>query len=579
NFDTQRLSASVSGPITENLGFSIAGAARHTDGPFTNIVTGEKVQRFKTGNVRGRLLYQNGDFSLDFKVTAHQSKGGGSAYNAQVVGLPIGGFPGTVLDANNTDMPFVSNVRGAFDEKFFDATLKAEYDMGFAKLTSISSYNRLNQYFASDSPPYVSDTGTGDTVQQYTYLDKNYSQELRLTSPSDGRFRWQAGFYYLRFTRNQTSKISLDTDGTLPDNRHGIEGPTSTHPTASFSNPKYKTTSYAPFASAQFDITPQLHFNLAGRYDTEKRSIREVANPALNPLTGVSYNNCVALTGQTVAQCSSERTFHQFEPKASISYDIASTASVYGSFGKGFKSGGFNPIGSRQTLINAAIGAGLPATSVYVQDGYNKEVSTSYELGAKARLFDRTLSVNAALFQTEIKGAQQFEFYPSVGLQTTVSIDKVQLKGFDVDFDWQTPLGVRIFGGYGYTDGTVKQFAGNPGFNGNVAPGAFKYTMTLGATHSFDLGGDLALIPRVEYNRYGRIWWDVANTPGTKRDPLNIVNGRLSLKSGDRWELSAYGNNLFDRKYFQEVVPLLGFFTVNYRGPTRNFGLEAKVNF
>src|SRR3546814_706669 len=190
---------------------------------------------------------------------------------------------------------------------------------------------------------------------------------------------------------------------------------------------------YAPFLSAQFDITPQFHINLAGRYDTEKRSIREVADPSINPLTGASYNNCVALTGMAFDQCSSSRTFHQFEPKASLSYDLSSDASVYASFGKGFKSGGFNPIGSREALINAAAGVGLPASSVYVQDGYDKEVSTSYEVGAKARLFDRALSINAAVFRTDIKGAQPFEFYPSVGLQTTFSIDKVELKGFDVE--------------------------------------------------------------------------------------------------------------------------------------------------
>src|SRR3546814_9902793 len=68
---------------------------------------------------------------------------------------------------------------------------------------------------------------------------------------------------------------------------------------------------YAPFLSAQFDITPQFHINLAGRYDTEKRSIREVADPSINPLTGASYNNCVALTGMAFDQCSSSRTFHQ----------------------------------------------------------------------------------------------------------------------------------------------------------------------------------------------------------------------------------------------------------------------------
>lgn len=583
NFDTKRISSTLSGPLTEGLGFTVAGSFRDTDGPFTNIVTGEKVHRFTSYNGRGRLLYDNDDgLTIDLKLGGHKSRGGGSAYNAQIAGTGIGGLPANppVLDANYADMDFVSNVRGVFRENFFDATLKIDYDFDWATFTSISAYNRLNQYFASDSPPYVPDTGTvGANVQQYTYLDKNYSQEVRLTSGTDGPLQWQVGFYYLRFTRDQTSKISIDSDGRLPDDPRVIDPAGSTRPTLSFSNPLYRTTSYAPFASVQFNVTDQLRINLAGRYDTEKRSISEAASAAINPLTGVSYNNCIALTGKPIDECNADRTFKQFEPKASVSYEISRDASIYASYGKGFKSGGFNPIGSREALIAAAEDAGLPASSVYVQDGFDKEVSTSYEIGAKARLFDRRLSVNAAVFKTNISGAQQFEFYPTVGLQTTIGIDKVKLKGFDIDFDLQLPTGTRLFGGYGYTHGRVSDFAGNPAFNGNVAPGAFKSTLNLGASQTIELGGDLSLVPRVEYNHYGSIWWDVANTPGTRRKPLSLLKARLSLKSGDRWEISAYGDNLTNEKYFQEVVPLLGFFTVNYRGPTRSYGMEARFNF
>ncbi|MEA3151624.1 MAG: iron complex outerrane recepter protein, partial [Gammaproteobacteria bacterium] len=376
NFNTTHGSGAVSGPLTDTLKIAAAASFRNTDGPFTNVNTGEKVQRFETTNGRLQLLYTPTDkLTVDFRVGAHSSNGGGSAYNAQVVGLPIGGFSGAALDANYANMPFVSNVTGAFNETYQDALLKVDYDFGFAKLTSISAANVLNQYFGSDSPPYVPNTGTpGATVQQYTYVDKNYSEEIRLTSRSDERFRWQGGFYILRYFRTQTSKISVDSDGSLPADRNHIEPPGSTHPTASYDNPMYETTSYAPFVSVQLDVTEQFHVNLAGRYDTEKRNIRSVANPEINPLTGVSYNNCVALTGVPISACRNSRTFEQFEPKVSLSYDVNPNASVYATYGKGFKSGGFNPIGSRAALLGAAAGAGLPASSVFVQDQYDKEV-------------------------------------------------------------------------------------------------------------------------------------------------------------------------------------------------------------
>ena len=577
NQDTYRGNASISGPLSDTLGFSVAGSYRHTDGSYTSVPSGEKVQRSTNYSGRGRLVYDNKDkLLIDLKVGGFKSFGGGSSLITQFVGLPIGGFDGTALDANNTDIPFTSDVPRQFEERFLEASLKIEYDLDFAKLTSISGWNDIKQYFGSQSPPYIPGTAT---IQQYTYKDKNYSQEVRLTSPSDQRFRWQVGFYILRFDRDQTSNIMLNTNLMLPKDRRSLKGPNDPNPSVAYDNPIYRTTSYAPFASVQYDVTDQLHVNLAGRYDTEKRSIRNATIDAINPLTGANYNNCVALTGQTLDQCRDSQTFHQFEPKASISYDVARSASVYASYGRGFKSGGFNPIGSRQALQAAAIAAGVDPNTVFVQDLYQKEVSTTYEIGAKTRLLNRRLGINAAAFTTDISGAEQFQFFPTVGLQTTISIDKVRSRGFEFDVDWAFENGLRIFGGYGYVDAKVKEFTPDPTFNGNRAPGSTKYTLNAGATKAFDLGGDLQLVPRVEYNRYGSIWWDVNNTPGTKRNPIDLVNARLTLKQGDRWQISAYGDNIFNKRYYQEIVPLLGFFTVNYPAALRTYGLEARIDF
>src|SRR3546814_6556979 len=87
--------------------------------------------------------------------------------------------------------------------------------------------------------------------------------------------------------------------------------------------------------------------------------------------------------------------------------------------------------------------------------------------------------------------------------------------------------------------------------------GSFKTTLNLGATQTFELGSDYQLVPRVEYNHYGTIWWDVANSPVTRRDPLDMFSARLTLKSGDRWDISLLGSNLPNEQYFPAVVPLL----------------------
>jgi iron complex outermembrane receptor protein len=580
SWNTARAQMEVSGPLSDTLGFGIAASFRDTDGPFTNITTGEKPYRLRTALGQARLYWEPTDgLTVDFKVSGHDTTGGSTALQSQFVGLPIGGLPVNELDADRTDLPFVTNVRGELDEWLVAASLKIDYDMGWATITSVTAADKLYQFFGGDSPPYLADSGTpGSTVQGYKYRDRNFSQELRLTSPDDQRLRWQVGLYYLNFTRGQISELNQDLVGVVPPS-DGIDpvGDSIIGATVSYARERYKTESFAPFASLQFDITEQLHLNVAGRYDIEKRSVAELAPDAINLATGANYNLCIEARGPgtTLADCQESKTFKQFEPKASISYDLGRTGSVYASYGKGFKSGGFNPLGSRAALLAVA----PPGSQVFVQDQFAPEKSTSWEVGTKLRLFDRTLGVNIAAFSTNVSGAQQFEFFPSAGLQTTTSIDKVRLRGFEVDFNWRIPGGPQIFGAYGYTNGKVKAFAANPAYVGNRSPNTNKYNLSGGVTHDFELGGDLTLTPRIEYTRMGSIWWDVANTPGSRRSPVDLVDARLTLAGGGQWSISAFGKNIFNEKYNRSVLPLLGVFQLTSRAETRHLGVEGRFNF
>lgn len=580
SWNTARAQAEVSGPLTDTLGFGLAASFRDTDGPFTNITTGEKPYRLRTVLGQARLYWEPIDgLTVDFKLSGHDTKGGSTALQSQFVGLPIGGIPVNELDADRTDLPFVTNVRGQLDEWLVAGSLKIDYDMGWATITSVTAADKLYQFFGGDSPPYLADSGTpGSTVQGYKYRDRNFSQELRLTSASDQRLRWQVGLYYLNFKRGQISELNQDLVGVVPPS-DGIDAPGDPiiGATVSYARQAYKTESFAPFASVQFDITDQLHLNLAGRYDIEKRSVVELAPDAINPVTGANYNLCIQArgAGTTLADCQASETFKEFEPKVSISYDLGRTGSVYASYGKGFKSGGFNPLGSRAALLAVA----PPGSQVFVQDQFDAEKSTSWEVGTKLRLFDRSLSLNLAAFTTNVSGAQQFEFFPSAGLQTTTSIDKVRLRGFEVDFNWRIPGGPQIFGAYGYTDGKVRAFAANPAYVGNRAPNAAKYNLNAGFTHDFEFGNDLTLTPRLEYTRIGSIWWDVINTPGSRRSPVELVDARLTLAKADRWSLSIFGKNIFNEKYNRSVLPLLGVFQLTSRAETRHLGVEGRFNF
>jgi iron complex outermembrane receptor protein len=571
NFGSSRMSVGLSGPFSDELKFALSAATRETDGPFTNQLTGEKVQRYKTSLGRLRLFYNpNDDTSVNFRLAAHDSKGGGTAYNGQFAGVPIGGVPVPALDANLM-LPFVSNVAGFSEEEMLDMALDVERQLDFGSIRSITSLNSFDQTFGGDGVPYIADSGAeGALTQMYTYDDEVFSQEFRVSSNADGRIQWMAGVYFLQFKRDQISELNQDVNGTLLRTR-GVDGPDTIAPTASYTNSEFETTNYAVFANMQMDLSDRLTLELAGRYDVEKREVTEKAPEA--------FNLCVQAFSTPLSACNDSTTFRNFSPKVSLIYLAGDDLTLYANYGKGYKSGGYNPLGSRQALITAGAGAGVDESDIFVQDQFEEEVSESFELGAKGKFFDQRLSVNIGIFHTVVEGAQQFEFFPSAGLQTVTSIDEVELKGFDVDFTALLPSEYEVFGGYGFTDGEVTEFAANPSFEGNTAPGSVKTTATLGVTKTFELSNGLSLTPRLEVTRYGSIWWDVANTPGTERDPVTIVDGRLTLAEGAQWEVALWGKNLTDEEYYQEVVPLLGVLSVNYRAPTRSYGVDFTYHF
>ena len=67
----------------------------------------------------------------------------------------------------------------------------------------------------------------------------------------------------------------------------------------------------------------------------------------------------------------------------SLAWQADEDLSMYMSWGEGFKSGGFNNSGARQT-VDTFINPLNPGSPVAITDSYAKEVNTSLEAGFKA---------------------------------------------------------------------------------------------------------------------------------------------------------------------------------------------------
>ncbi|PNB46400.1 TonB-dependent receptor, partial [Pseudomonas sp. FW305-130] len=84
--------------------------------------------------------------------------------------------------------------------------------------------------------------------------------------------------------------------------------------------------------------------------------------------------------------------FSKFTPKVGVDWRPNSDLMLYGSWSRGYRSGGFSPRAA------TAATAGTP---------FGPETVDSYEIGAKLDLLQRKLQINVAGFISDYKNMQQ----------------------------------------------------------------------------------------------------------------------------------------------------------------------------
>jgi iron complex outermembrane receptor protein len=589
NWNTAKIHGSVSGPLIEGkLRFAASGSVSGTDGPYTNITTGEKVHRWKQQAGRIRLNYEDGPLNAQWVTAASYGIGGGIAFNAQVAGSTVAGVFVDNVDANRTDIPFIADVQGENEQNKFSTSFKIDYDFGDVTLTSVSSYAKISDRYQAKNFPYADYSRTdtdfgafeaafGDRTQKFRVSNESFIQELRLTSDDDmARLRWQIGIYFQDSDRSLITQQGQSTGGGILPN-FAINGPASTNPTDFFDVNAFSFRNYAPFGNVQFDITESLELAVAVRYDTEKRKIRNQTPDIPNLVTGAStYNQCVLNTGRPVDQCRESATFKQFQPKINLVYSFPDNlGSIYATYGKGFKSGGFNPIGSRAILLSAP---GANPDLIFAQDTYRKETTDAYEIGFKTRFWDNRVSLNGAVFMTKIRNGQQYEFFPNSGIQVVSSIDRQTVKGVEADITIDATEWLKIFGGGGIIDANIKELRSAPSLVGNDVPYIQDYNYFIGYGIDAPISDKINFINRIEYTSAGPVWYDSSNLSGTQRNAVGLVNGRIGV-SGDNWEIVAWSRNLFNKRYNSETVPLLSILAASFKAPTRSWGIELSYDF
>jgi len=471
-------------------------------------------------------------------------------------------------------------------------------------------------------PPYSPTTCDGYQYQERNQRDISF--QLQWTSDADQRLRWQAGMYFLNIDR-RVGVAQLEDDGRAQLPRSFVN-----ELTDALVLDDFETTVLSGFGSINYDITDRMELSFALRYDIEDREVSNaVPSPAdgyvstrinycgtffeggctLNgaPLPGTPWNPAFIdlSTGEVSARVADRsEEFDAIQPKVSLTYDLSENTTLFGSWGVGFKTGGFNNLGGTETISLFLVNPdGLPVAPPEI---YEEETSSSFEVGFRTTLLNGNLQMNGAAYHTEVEDMQFFEFYvgPFGLLRTVEGIDEVTIQGFELGGSWQMTDGLRLDAGYSTVDGEIDEMTVRPYVVGNDVPNAAEFTANVALTWDQNFG-DLNLLARIEYAYQGDIFYHVVQggdldsvgangtneVPAklffglptsyekTKVDGYGITNLRVGI-GGERWRVTAFARNLFDEEFIAEVImaPEFGGAFVT-PGAYRTAGVEFQWDF
>lgn len=482
----------------------------------------------------------------------------------------------------------------------------------FATTAQLTGYPLNAPTFVGNNPiPFIFDPVNGSTLGAYspTTCDgtqyqireqTDISAEVRLSSNGDGPLAWQIGAYYLNIDRDVGVSLGADLgQGVI---RQLYNDADSSNPTSQLFSDNFNTNVYAAFGSLDYEVADNFDVSLALRYDIEQREVSSRVPLVTDPITGDPIN-----PGQAFGAIPDQKeTFKELQPKLSLRYGLTDDLNIYANWGIGFKSGGFNNQGAAAIVdqnFNQFLG-----TNVLINDVYRKETSSAFEAGIKGSAANGAITFDLAGYYTKVDDMQFFEFFVGAfGLLRVVSnIDKVDIYGVEFNANAEIVEGWDIFGSVNLTESEIKANASRPYTVGNKSPHTADYTINLGTQMVAPIANSFDLVMRADYRITGPTWFhtvqeDTGPTlfsgllPGsalalpafvgdgdmsiTERDAFGVLDLRFGLE-GDNWNITAFADNLLDKRYLNDVITAVEFGgSFVSPGGLRRLGVEVGYKF
>jgi iron complex outermembrane receptor protein len=497
--------------------------------------------------------------------------GGGTPVGVQIPcqGAPVSAFH-TNPGGKYTTASFAIQ---PYSNKVDLGSVVANIDLGFAKLTSATSYDVNDSYTLGDGTYQGINLGGPDFNSYPPYnnyprilnfapvpaAEHSFVQELRLVSSGQNRFDYVVGGFFQRDTASAMYTALYDGLQAF-DSQIGQPEipppPLGDIDILSIRNTEFTDRALFGELTAHimhaWQVTGGLRF-----YDQDFSQTFFEDLPICGAVCSTDQTNPLGLdTGQ------SNQSFRGHLKKFNTSYDFGPTTKVYATYSEGFRRGGTN-----------ALGLEGPFASLPQYQTYQPDFAKNYEVGVKGTLFEKRVSYSAAVYRVDLKDFQ-FNAYSLSGYSATFNGSTARSKGVELELHAALTRDLTVFAGYTYTDAKTTAsvtkddlvpFALLPAYGGTgITDTAVAFTIPSGArlpgvpqntaTFGIDYTIPSSMLPRQDLSL-------LLHADGAYRSSANgnidatsiffweipssfITNARATLGVGERTSVDLFVNNI-----------------------------------
>ncbi|HJP40010.1 MAG TPA: TonB-dependent receptor [Gammaproteobacteria bacterium] len=581
---------SVSGPIIEEkLAGRFSIASNNRDGYVDRTIDGQDLGDVDQLIGRGELEWtvsNNLLFNIAVDHTRQRQTSAPSllaevdAVNSSILplwnGLVATPQPITSADVDLTNEFFDTQQTGP-NQNDLDVTGIAftfEWELENITAKSITGYRDMEAKFGRDG-----DNTTAQYVHTHNTIEQDQiSQEIQLFgSAFEERLDWLTGFYYYNedaiddntvrlasglFTALESIPVQLTGAPCAPPfmapgcpgNPINVALDLDLHPIT-----QQEITSYAVFGNFNYHLSEMITINAGIRWTDEEKEFSPF-NTKIN--SGVD----IIPAGTTVID-----SWQEFSYRFGLDYMPTDDWLVYGSYSRGFKSGGFN---------------GRP-TGLGEVESYNPEFLDSIEIGFKTEFLDQRLRLNAAYFHNDYQDIQLLvrSLDPVSGSFLSILENAAQatIQGIELEGTALITEQLTLALGIGYLDAEYDDTGGAIGITkDHQLLHTPEWNVNAMVQYAAPLGNLGEIVLRADYGYTSSYFQDAVNAVSLKENGYDLLNFRATyLPPNGHFEVALFVTNLFDEEYIiAGGAALDSFGTAEYTpGRPLEWGISLKYSF